>query len=89
VLFSREGADIAIAHLAEGADAEATRKAVEAEGRRAIVLRGNVADRDFCLEAVARTVDELGGLDVLVNNAASRCTPRTSSISARSISTRP
>ena len=70
VLFAREGADVAIAHLAEDADAEETRTAVEAEGRRAIVLRGNVADRDFCCEAVARTVRELGGIDVLVNNAA-------------------
>jgi NAD(P)-dependent dehydrogenase (short-subunit alcohol dehydrogenase family) len=70
VLFAREGADVAIAHLAEDRDAEETRAAVEAEGRRAIVLRGNVADRDFCREAVARTVKELGRLDVLVNNAA-------------------
>lgn len=70
VLFAREGADVAIAHLAEDADAAATRAAVEAEGRRAIVLRGDVRDRDFCREAVARTVAELGRLDVLVNNAA-------------------
>lgn len=70
VLFAREGADVAIAHLAEDADAEVTRKAVEAEGRRAIVLRGDVSDRAFCFEAVARTVQELGAIDVLVNNAA-------------------
>jgi NAD(P)-dependent dehydrogenase (short-subunit alcohol dehydrogenase family) len=70
VLFAREGADVAIAHLAEDADADETRAGVEAEGRRAIVLRGNVADRGFCREAVARTVRELGRIDVLVNNAA-------------------
>ena len=70
VLFAREGADVAIAHLAEDADAAETRAAVEAEGRRAIVLRGNVADRDFAREAVAETVRQLGALDVLVNNAA-------------------
>ncbi len=70
VLFAREGADVAIAYLAEDADAEATRAAVEAEGRRAIVIRGNVAERDFCREAVARTVREFGHIDVLVNNAA-------------------
>lgn len=70
VLFAREGADVAIAHLAEDADAEATRAAVEAEGRRAIVVRGDVSDRNFCRAAVARTAAELGGLDVLVNNAA-------------------
>jgi NAD(P)-dependent dehydrogenase (short-subunit alcohol dehydrogenase family) len=70
VLFAREGADVAIAYLAEDADAEATRAAVEAEGRRAIAIRGNVAERDFCREAVARTVRAFGHLDVLVNNAA-------------------
>ncbi|MBL9059995.1 MAG: SDR family oxidoreductase [Mangrovicoccus sp.] len=70
VLFAREGADVAIAHLAEDGDAEDTRAAVEAEGQRAIVLRGDVTSRDFCREAVARTVADLGALDVLVNNAA-------------------
>jgi NAD(P)-dependent dehydrogenase (short-subunit alcohol dehydrogenase family) len=70
VLFAREGADVAIAHLAEDADAEATKRAVEAEGRRAIVLRGDVAERDFCREAVDETVAKFGRLDVLVNNAA-------------------
>ena len=70
VLFAREGADVAIAHLAEDADAETTRAAVEAEGRRAIVLKGDVTSRDFCRDAVARTLADLGALDVLVNNAA-------------------
>lgn len=70
ILFAREGADVAIAYLSEDSDAEETRAAVEAEGRRALLLRGNVVDRDFCRDAVARTVRELGGLDVLVNNAA-------------------
>jgi NAD(P)-dependent dehydrogenase (short-subunit alcohol dehydrogenase family) len=70
VLFAREGADIAIAHLAEDADAEATRAAVEKEGRKAIVLRGDVRERGFCEKAVAETVEAFGRLDVLVNNAA-------------------
>ena len=70
VLFAREGADVAIAYLSEDADAEETAAAVRAEGARAILIRGDVADRDHCHEAVARTVKELGGLDVLVNNAA-------------------
>ncbi len=70
VLFAREGADVAIAHLAEDGDAELTRMAVENEGRRAIVLRGDVRDRSFCEDAVKRTVKELGALDILVNNAA-------------------
>jgi NAD(P)-dependent dehydrogenase (short-subunit alcohol dehydrogenase family) len=70
VLFAREGADVAIVYLAEAADAEATRKAVEAEGRRCLVIKGDVSDRTFCHEAIERTVKVLGGLNVLVNNAA-------------------
>ncbi|HEV7248634.1 MAG TPA: SDR family oxidoreductase [Shinella sp.] len=70
VLFAREGADVAIAHLAEGGDAKETIAAVEAEGRRCIALAGDVKDKAFCREAVKRTVKELGRLDVLVNNAA-------------------
>jgi len=70
VLFAREGADIAIAYLTEKKDAEKTRKAVEKEGRRAILLPGDVADRDYCRSAVEKTVNEFGRLDILVNNAA-------------------
>ncbi|HTG22975.1 MAG TPA: SDR family oxidoreductase [Reyranella sp.] len=70
VLFAREGADVAIVHLDEPEDAEITRRAVEAEGRRCLVIAGDVAKRAFCFEAVQRTLKELGGLDVLVNNAA-------------------
>ena len=70
VLFAREGADIAIAYLNEHADAEDTRKAVEKEGRRCITISGDVADPEFCKEAVTRTNKQLGRLDVLVNNAA-------------------
>ncbi len=70
ILFAREGADIAIAYLNEHADAEATSKAVEQEGRRCIAISGDVADPEFCKEVVARTRQQLGRLDVLVNNAA-------------------
>jgi NAD(P)-dependent dehydrogenase (short-subunit alcohol dehydrogenase family) len=70
VLYAREGADVAVAYLSEHDDAEATKQAVEAEGRRCILISGDVADPEFCGEAVERTVDELGGLDILVNNAA-------------------
>jgi NAD(P)-dependent dehydrogenase (short-subunit alcohol dehydrogenase family) len=70
VLFAREGADIAISYLSEDADAKTTKSAVEAEGRRSILIRGDVTSRAYCRKAVARTVKELGGLDVLVNNAA-------------------
>ncbi|ANT50989.1 SDR family oxidoreductase [Mesorhizobium amorphae] len=70
VLFAREGADIAIAYLSEDRDAETTKQAVEAEGRRCLALRGDVASRAFCRRAVERTLKQFGGLDVLVNNAA-------------------
>jgi NAD(P)-dependent dehydrogenase (short-subunit alcohol dehydrogenase family) len=70
VLFAREGADVAIVHLAEPRDAKDTVGHVEAEGRRAIAIAGDVKDPAFCRRAVARTVAEFGRLDVLVNNAA-------------------
>jgi NAD(P)-dependent dehydrogenase (short-subunit alcohol dehydrogenase family) len=71
VLFAREGADVAIVCLdAEEEDAEVTRQAVEREGRRCLVIRGDVRDRAFCFAAVKRTVAEFGRLNILVNNAA-------------------
>ncbi|MGN6765716.1 MAG: SDR family oxidoreductase [Rhizobiaceae bacterium] len=70
VLFAREGADIAIVHLAEKGDAEVTRRAVEKEGRHCLVIAGDVSKRAFCEKAVAKTIDAFGKLDVLVNNAA-------------------
>lgn len=71
VLYAREGADVAIVYLrVEQSDAAETRRAVEAEGRRALLLPGDVRDEKFCREAVEKTVKEFGKLDVLVNNAA-------------------
>ena len=70
VLFAREGADVAVAYLDEHQDAEATKRAVEAEGRRCILLSGDVGDSGFAREAVAAVVKAFGRLDVLVNNAA-------------------
>jgi NAD(P)-dependent dehydrogenase (short-subunit alcohol dehydrogenase family) len=70
VLYAREGADVAIAYLSEHADAEETRRAVEAEGRRCITMAGDVADAKFCRYAVDQTLQAFGKLDILVNNAA-------------------
>jgi NAD(P)-dependent dehydrogenase (short-subunit alcohol dehydrogenase family) len=70
VLFAREGADVALAYLDEHEDAAATKRAVEKEGRRCILLSGDVADAAFCRSAVKETVDAFGKLDILVNNAA-------------------
>ncbi len=70
VLFAREGADVAIVYLDEHGDAEDTRRAVEAEGRRCIALSGDVANAAFCKETVRKTLETFGSLDILVNNAA-------------------
>lgn len=70
VLFAREGANVAIAYLSSEGDARETRKAVESEGGRAILIAGDVSVPGFAQAAVERTVDELGKLDILVNNAA-------------------
>jgi len=71
VLYAREGADVAIAHLdAEQVDAEETRRAVEAEGRRCVTIAGDVTEPQFCQQLIDRTVTEFGHLDVLVSNAA-------------------
>ncbi|WP_336800306.1 SDR family oxidoreductase [Kaistia sp. MMO-174] len=70
VLFAREGADVAIFYLTEHDDAEETKSAVEAEGRRCVLISGDVSRREDCHGAVAKTLKEFGRLDVLVNNAA-------------------
>jgi NAD(P)-dependent dehydrogenase (short-subunit alcohol dehydrogenase family) len=70
ILYAREGADVAIVYLNEHDDARTTQKLVQAEGRRCLLLAGDVGRRDFCKEAVRKTVDEFGKLDILVNNAA-------------------
>src|SRR5947209_3019141 len=71
VLFAREGADVAIVYLpAEQSDAEETRHAVKKEGRRCLLVPGDVTSPQFCRDAVERTVQEYGKLDIIVNNAA-------------------
>src|SRR5688572_26739328 len=70
VLFAREGANVAIVYLNEHEDADETRAAVEKEGRRCLVIHGDVKDATFCNGAVAATVKAFGRLDILVNNAA-------------------
>jgi NAD(P)-dependent dehydrogenase (short-subunit alcohol dehydrogenase family) len=70
VLYAREGADVAIVYLDEHEDAEETRRCVEAEGGRCLLIPGDVKDPAFCRRAVQQTVDAFGKLDILVNNAA-------------------
>lgn len=68
--FAKEGADVAIVYLNEDEDAEETKRLVEAEGRTCALIRGDLSDEHFCSQAVSLCVDQLGGLDILVNNAA-------------------
>ena len=70
VLFAREGADVAVVYLNEHNDARKTEELIRAEGRRCLLISGDVGDPAFCKQAVEQTVRELGGLNVLVNNAA-------------------
>jgi len=68
-LYAREGADVAIFYLCEHGDAEKTKEIVEGEGRRAILVPGDLGDKAFCEAAVQKVIDTFGRLDVLVNNA--------------------
>ncbi|MFI5615607.1 SDR family oxidoreductase [Amycolatopsis sp. NPDC051903] len=70
IAFAKEGADVAIAYLEEDEDATYTASRVEAEGRKCVLLPGDLANARHCRDVVARTVEQLGGLDLLVNNAA-------------------
>lgn len=70
VLFAREGADVAIVYLEEHEDAKETAAAVEKEGGRCLTIAGDIGEESFCREAVKKTVERFGHLDVLVNNAA-------------------
>jgi NAD(P)-dependent dehydrogenase (short-subunit alcohol dehydrogenase family) len=70
VLYAREGADVAIVYLNEHEDAQETRSWVEAEGRRCLLIPGDVKDAAFCKAAVAQALEAFGRLDILVNNAA-------------------
>ena len=69
-LFAREGADVVVIYLDEHKDADITRQAIEAEGRRCLLISGDVSKRKFCEKAIAQVMGEFGRLDVLVNNAA-------------------
>lgn len=70
VYYAKEGADVAIIYLNEHEDAEKTKKEVEQEGRRCRLIPGDIGVEEFAKQAVQQTVDELGGIDILVNNAA-------------------
>ncbi|MEQ8975496.1 MAG: SDR family oxidoreductase [Coleofasciculus sp. C1-SOL-03] len=70
VFYAKEGADVAVVYLDEHGDAQETKKAVESYGRRCLLIAGDIRNEQFCQEAVQKTIDEFGKLDILVNNAA-------------------
>lgn len=69
IFYAKEGADVAIVYFNEHADAAETKRQVEEENRRCILIAGDVGDEHFCEQAVTQTVEEFGHLDILVNNA--------------------
>jgi NAD(P)-dependent dehydrogenase (short-subunit alcohol dehydrogenase family) len=74
IAFAREGADLLIAYLNENEDAHEVKSLVEKEDRKAVLVAGDLRDPDHCKAVVRRAIEELGGLDILVNNAAHQAT---------------
>jgi NAD(P)-dependent dehydrogenase (short-subunit alcohol dehydrogenase family) len=70
IAFAKEGAHVAIVYLEEEKDANETRRLVEEQGGKCLLIPGDVGQKEFCREAVKQTVEEFGKLDILVNNAA-------------------
>jgi NAD(P)-dependent dehydrogenase (short-subunit alcohol dehydrogenase family) len=70
IAFAKEGADIAVVYLEEDKDANETRRLVEEQGHKCLLLRGDVGEEKFCRNGVEQTVKQFGNLDILVNNAA-------------------
>ena len=69
IAFAKEGAAVAISYLEEDRDAKETQRMVQEHGRKCVLLPGDVGDEKLCRRIVDRTVKELGGLDIVVNNA--------------------
>src|SRR5262249_54783009 len=74
IAFAREGADVLIAYLSEHDDANETNRLVEDAGRKAVLMSGDIGDPAQCWAVIEKAVSELGGLDILVNNAAHQAT---------------
>ncbi|PZF27905.1 SDR family oxidoreductase [Curtobacterium sp. MCPF17_051] len=78
IAFAREGADVLISYLPqEEDDAQDTKRWIEEAGRKAVLFPGDVSDPAYCRSVIDQAVSELGGLDVLVNNAAYQMTHET------------
>jgi len=74
IAYAREGADLLISYLSERDEAEQVKRLVEAEGRKAVLVPGDITDPAHCRGLVAKAVNQLGGIDILVNNAAHQAT---------------
>jgi NAD(P)-dependent dehydrogenase (short-subunit alcohol dehydrogenase family) len=74
IAYAREGADVLIAYLDEHDEAKEVKKLVEQEGRKAVLIAGDIGDAGHCRTIIKRAVDDLGGIDILVNNAAHQAT---------------
>jgi NAD(P)-dependent dehydrogenase (short-subunit alcohol dehydrogenase family) len=70
VLYAKEGADVSVVYFNEHRDARETKRLVEAQGRKCLLIAGDIGEERFCRAAVAQTKRELGKIDILVNNAA-------------------
>jgi NAD(P)-dependent dehydrogenase (short-subunit alcohol dehydrogenase family) len=70
ICYAKEGADVSVVYFDEHSDAKETKRQVEEEGRRCLLISGDIGDERFCRQAVEQTVEELGRLDILINNAA-------------------
>ncbi len=74
IAYSREGADVLISYLEEDDDAQETKRLVEEAGRKAVLVRGDIQSAEHCRKIIETAVSELGGIDILVNNAAHQAT---------------
>jgi NAD(P)-dependent dehydrogenase (short-subunit alcohol dehydrogenase family) len=77
IAYAREGADVLISYLSEDSDAKDTAGYVEQAGRRVVLVKGDIADPQHCREIIKTAIDELGGIDILVSNAAYQMTHET------------
>jgi NAD(P)-dependent dehydrogenase (short-subunit alcohol dehydrogenase family) len=74
IAYAREGADVLIAYLNESDDAQEVKNLIEREGRKAVLVAGDLQNADHCRAVIDKAVSELGGIDILVNNAAHQAT---------------
>src|SRR5438105_3441118 len=78
IAYAREGADVLISYLSEHEDAKKTGRLVEAAGQKSVLVSGDIQSAAHCRKIIATAVEELGGIDILVNNAAHQATSSTS-----------